>query len=160
MLKTLIVIYSQTKRDRGNPMLISDHLRPPPPWGQRDETRHRGGHLSIIICPKPLAFETFPFFSTNYEQKSKSKSFSERLLAWPFIIESLSVSTDLGGTLWRTGVRPFEGEITISSQTRGDTSFLRPNGEHFGQPERRAPGGPFLKYLLDQANAWTNLNEF
>ena len=43
------------------------------------------------------------------------------------------------------GDRPFEGEnkIAISSQTRGDTTILRPNGDHFGQLERRAPGGPF-----------------
>ena len=35
-----------------------------------------------------------------------------------------------------------------SSQTRGDTTILRPNGDHFGQLERRAPGGPFLNVLL------------
>ena len=33
------------------------------------------------------------------------------------------------------GDRPFEGEnkIAISSQTRGDTTILRPNGDHFGK---------------------------
>ena len=100
----------------------------------------------------------FPFFP-QILSKVKIQILQRALLAWPYIIESLLARTDLGGTPWWTGDRPFEGEITISSQTRGDARFLRPNGDHFGQPERRAPGGPFLKYLLDQVNAWTNFNE-
>ena len=41
-----------------------------------------------------------------------------------------------------------ETKNAISSQTKRDRTIWRPNGDHFG------------KYLFDQANAWTNLNEF
>ena len=81
-----IVIYSSTERVRGKPRPISDHLRPT--MEQRDETRHRGGHLSIIfvLSHSLLNFKNISFFSTKSWAKLKSKSFSERLLAWPLII--------------------------------------------------------------------------
>ena len=77
------------------------------------------------------------------------------------IIARRHAGTDLGGTLRRTGGKPFKGKLKTRFPAK-----LREIGRFGGQMEiilaslkGELHKGPFLKHLLNQANAWANLNE-
>ena len=167
--KDKIAFSGQTKGVRRILRLISDHsgaslsgatvVTEPPDHrgaGFQDETRHRGGHLTITFCPKATRNSKHVFYF-------KKKSFFLSKILWRvhwLAAQSNSLAplarADIGGARWmETGHSKGKNKIAISSQTRGDTTILRPNGDHFGQLERWAPGeGPFLKRLPNQANTW------
>ena len=117
--KDKIAFSGQTKGVRRILRLISDHsgaslsgatvVTEPPDHrgaGFQDETRHRGGHLTITFCPKATRNSKHVFY---FKKKVFfwAKSFEEytglrpKVIVWPPLLEP--TSEELGG--WRQAIR-------------------------------------------------------
>ncbi len=118
--KDKIAFSGQTKGVRRILRLISDHsgaslsgatvVTEPPDHrgaGFQDETRHRGGHLTITFCPKATRNSKHVFYFKKKKSFFWAKSFEEytglrpKVIVWPPLLEP--TSEELGG--WRQAIR-------------------------------------------------------